>query len=64
MVSDLTKGEGRWVKELQGLETSAFVLLASGMLLVSPKLDFGTLKMRQGCIGTGGELFKFNRNRH
>lgn len=32
-----------------------FVLLASGMLLVVPNLIFGSLKIRQGCIGTAEE---------
>lgn len=38
---------------LEELEGSDCVLLPSGMLLGSPILDSGSLKVGQGCIGTG-----------
>lgn len=41
---------GETLEEQEGNE---FVLLPSGMLLGSPILDSGPLKVGQGCIGTG-----------
>lgn len=49
-------------EKLEELEGSEFVLLPSGMLLVSLILDSGSLKVGQGCIGTGRKQFKLNQN--